>query len=65
MKFDDLEMSVRTYNCLLRAGINTTEEICNLTEEEFIKIRNLGRKSAEEILLLMKENNLKFKESEL
>ena len=65
MILDDLDMSCRSWLCLKRAGINTTEELCNLTEEEFIKIRNLGRKSTAEILLLMKENNLKFKESEL
>ena len=45
MSIDELELSVRSYNCLKRAGINTVEELCNKTPEEMMKVRNLGSKS--------------------
>ena len=45
MNIDELELSVRSYNCLKRAGINTVEELCNKTSEDMMKVRNLGRKS--------------------
>ena len=48
MSIDELELSVRSYNCLKRAGINTVEELCNRTPEDMMKVRNLGRKSLEE-----------------
>ena len=44
MNIDELELSVRSYNCLKRAGINTVEELCNRTSEDMMKVRNLGRK---------------------
>ena len=47
MNIDELELSVRSYNCLKRAGINTVEELCNRTSEDMMKVRNLGRKSLE------------------
>ena len=47
MSIDELELSVRFYNCLKRAGINTVEELCNRTSEDMMKVRNLGRKSLE------------------
>ena len=50
MNIDELELSVRSYNCLKRAGINTVEELCNKTPEDMMKVRNLGRKSLEEVL---------------
>ena len=50
MNIDELELSVRSYNCLKRAGINTVEELCNRTSEDMMKVRNLGRKSLEEVL---------------
>ena len=43
MNIDELELSVRSYNCLKRAGINTVEELCNRTSEDMMKVRNLGR----------------------
>ena len=49
MSIDELELSVRSYNCLKRAGINTVEELCNRTPEDMMKVRNLGRKSLEEV----------------
>ena len=50
MSIDDSELSVRSYNCLKRAGINTVEELCNKTSDDMMKVRNLGRKSLEEVL---------------
>ena len=50
MNIDELELSVRSYNCLKRAGINTVEELCSKTSEDMMKVRNLGRKSLEEVL---------------
>jgi DNA-directed RNA polymerase subunit alpha len=50
MTIEELDLSVRSYNCLKRAGINTVEDLTNRTEEEMMKVRNLGRKSLEEVL---------------
>ena len=58
MNIDELELSVRSYNCLKRAGINTVEELCNRTSEDMMKVRNLGRKSLEEVLYKLKELGL-------
>ena len=58
MNIDELELSVRSYNCLKRAGINTVEELCNKTSEDLMKVRNLGRKSLEEVLAKLKELGL-------
>ena len=49
MTLDELDLSVRTFNCLKRAGFNMVKELQNFTDEDFGKVRNLGRKSAEEI----------------
>ena len=49
MNIEDLDLSVRSYNCLKRAGINTVEELVQRDEEEMMKVRNLGRKSLEEV----------------
>jgi DNA-directed RNA polymerase subunit alpha len=58
---DDLELSVRAYNCLKRAGINTVAELINKTENEMLKIRNLGKKSFKEVLDKVKELGFNFK----
>ncbi|MDD7403744.1 MAG: DNA-directed RNA polymerase subunit alpha [Butyribacter sp.] len=58
MSIDELELSVRSYNCLKRAGINTVQELCNRTSEDMMKVRNLGRKSLEEVLSKLKELGL-------
>lgn len=50
MTIEELDLSVRAYNCLKRAGINTVEDLINRTEEDMIKVRNLGRKSLEEVI---------------
>ena len=64
MSIDELELSVRSYNCLKRAGINTVEELCNKTSEDMMKVRNLGRKSLEEVLTKLKELGLSLNSSE-
>ncbi len=58
MNIDELELSVRSFNCLKRAGINTVEELCSRTSEDMMKVRNLGRKSLEEVLGKLKELGL-------
>ena len=64
MSIDELELSVRSYNCLKRAGINTVEELTNKTSEDMMKVRNLGRKSLEEVLAKLKELGLQLTPSE-
>ena len=60
MSIDELELSVRSYNCLKRAGINTVEELTNRTSEDMMKVRNLGRKSLDEVLAKLKELGLQL-----
>ena len=50
MTIEELDLSVRSYNCLKRASINTVEELVKKTEEDMMKVRNLGRKSLEEVI---------------
>ena len=64
MNIDELELSVRSYNCLKRAGINTVEELCNRTPEDMMKVRNLGRKSLEEVFAKLKELGLQLNPSD-
>ncbi|MCR5800651.1 MAG: DNA-directed RNA polymerase subunit alpha [Lachnospiraceae bacterium] len=64
MSIDELELSVRSYNCLKRAGINTVQELTNKTPDEMMKVRNLGRKSLEEVLAKLKELDLQLNQSE-
>ena len=64
MSIDELELSVRSYNCLKRAGINTVEELTNKTSENMMKVRNLGRKSLEEVLAKLKELGLQLNPSD-
>ena len=49
MNIDELELSVRSYNCLKRAGIQTVEELTQKTEDEMMRVRNLGKKSLKEV----------------
>ena len=58
MTIEDLDLSVRSFNCLKRAGINTVEDLINTSEEDMMKVRNLGRKSLEEVI--QKLNSLGF-----
>lgn len=64
MNIDELELSVRSYNCLKRAGINTVEELINKTPEDMMKVRNLGRKSLDEVLAKLKELGLQLNPSD-
>ena len=64
MNIDELELSVRSYNCLKRAGINTVEELTNKTSDDMMKVRNLGRKSLDEVLAKLKELGLSLNDSE-
>ena len=64
MNIDELELSVRSFNCLKRAGINTVEELTNRTPEDMMKVRNLGRKSLEEVLAKLSELGLSLSSGE-
>lgn len=61
MTIEELDLSVRSYNCLKRAGINTVEELTNRTEDDMMKVRNLGKKSLEEVKLKLEELELGLK----
>lgn len=60
MTIEELDLSVRSYNCLKRAGINTVEDLINKTEDEMMKVRNLGRKSLEEVVQKLEALGLKL-----
>lgn len=64
MTIEELDLSVRSYNCLKRAGINTVEDLINKTEEDMMKVRNLGRKSLEEVVQKMEALGLSLTPSE-
>jgi DNA-directed RNA polymerase subunit alpha len=64
INIDELELSVRSYNCLKRAGINTVGELVNKTADDMMKVRNLGRKSLDEVLAKLKERGLSLRESD-
>ncbi len=64
MNIDELELSVRSYNCLKRAGINTVQELCAKTSDDMMKVRNLGRKSLEEVQAKLKELGLSFNDQD-
>lgn len=64
MTIEDLELSVRSYNCLKRAGIQTVEELTQKTEEEMMKVRNLGKKSLKEVKDMLQKYGLDFKKYE-
>ena len=64
MTIEELDMSVRSFNCLKRAGIDTVEDLTNRTEEDMIKVRNLGKKSLEEVILKLHSLGLELKKEE-
>ena len=64
MTIEELDLSVRSYNCLKRASINTVEELTQKTEEDMMKVRNLGKKSLEEVQKKMAELGLSLKKSD-
>ncbi len=61
MTIEELDMSVRSFNCLKRAGIDTVEDLINRTEEDMMKVRNLGKKSLEEVILKLQSLGLQLK----
>ena len=64
MTIEELDMSVRSFNCLKRAGIDTVEDLTNRTEEDMIKVRNLGKKSLEEVIQKLHSLGLSLKSEE-
>jgi len=64
MTIEELDLSVRSYNCLKRAGINSVEELTLRTEEDMMKVRNLGKKSLEEVQQKLQELDLSLRKSE-
>ena len=64
MTVEELDLSVRSFNCLKRAGINTVDELTDKTEDEMMKVRNLGKKSLEEVQEKLTELGLSLKENE-
>lgn len=64
MSIEDLELSVRSFNCLKRAGISTVEDITNMTESEMMKVRNLGKKSLDEVTFKIHSLGLEFAKEE-
>ena len=64
MTIEDLELSVRSFNCLKRASINTVEELTHKTEEDMMKVRNLGKKSLDEVKNKLEELGLSLKQSD-
>ncbi len=64
MTIEELDMSVRSFNCLKRAGIDTVEDLVNRTEEEMIRVRNLGKKSLEEVIAKLHSLGLELKREE-
>lgn len=64
MTIEELDLSVRAYNCLKRAGINTVEDLINRTEDDMIKVRNLGRKSLDEVIGKLNALSLSLRKEE-
>lgn len=64
MNIEELDLSVRSYNCLKRAAVNTVEDLVNKTEEEMMKVRNLGKKSLEEVVQKLESLGLSLKASD-
>jgi DNA-directed RNA polymerase subunit alpha len=64
MTIEELDLSVRSYNCLKRAGINTVEELAKKSQEDMMKVRNLGKKSLEEVEQKLKELGLSLRTSD-
>ena len=61
MTIEELDMSVRSFNCLKRAGIDTVEDLINKTEDDMMKVRNLGKKSLEEVIQKLQSLGLELK----
>ena len=59
-----MDLSVRSYNCLKRAGIHTIEDLTKKSEDDMLKVRNLGRKSLDEVIAKLRSYGFDFKDSE-
>ena len=64
MSIEEMDLSVRSYNCLKRAGIHTIEDLTKKTEDDMLKVRNLGKKSLDEVIFKLNSYGLKLKEQE-
>ena len=64
MTIEELDMSVRSFNCLKRAGIDTVRDLVNKTEEDMIRVRNLGKKSLEEVIQKLQSLGLSLKKED-
>ena len=64
MTIEELDLSVRSYNCLKRASIHTVEDLTKKTEDDMLKVRNLGKKSLDEVIFKLESFGLKLKEKE-
>ena len=64
MAIEDMELSIRSYNCLKRAQIHTVDDLTKKTEEELLKVRNLGRKSLDEIIAKLDSYGLSLSNKE-
>ena len=64
LTIDELDLSVRSFNCLKRAGISTVEDLTNKSEEDMMKVRNLGRKSLEEVIAKLKSFGFTLKSND-
>ena len=62
MTIDDLDLSVRSFNCLKRAGINTVADLAQKSEDDMMKVRNLGRKSLDEVKKKLEELGLSLRQ---
>ena len=64
MTIEELDLSVRSFNCLKRAGIDTVEDLTSKTEDDMIKVRNLGKKSLEEVIQKLQSLGLTLRKEE-
>jgi DNA-directed RNA polymerase subunit alpha len=64
MTIEELDFSVRSYNCLKRAGINTVQELTDRSEADMMKVRNLGRKSLEEVKVKLADLGLSLRQED-
>ena len=64
MTIEELDLSVRSFNCLKRAGINTVEDLISKSEEDMMKVRNLGRKSLEEVIAKLESLNFTLRKDD-
>ena len=64
MSIEEMDLSVRSYNCLKRAGIHTVEDLTKRTEDDMLKVRNLGRKSLDEVIAKLKSYGLDLRSND-